>query len=371
MLNGTRRSTRQCFAQPEQHPEKHHRTERCEEPEDAAPVHHRQQRLADGWGKDRRRHEDDHHQRHDLRHRSPGVEVACGRDGDDPAAAGACPLKNARGDEHGKIGGVDAADAGNRVGRQRNKQDVPPAEAIRQRPVDQLRYAEADHVGDDNQLPVVFLSDPEPIAHLRQCRQHDVDGDRVCRHEHGGHRHEFRQGKLADGRWCGRLAGRVGRRKSAFVLALAGGSSEVWRPRVGGAEADLYVEAEMHDIAVLDDILLAFLPRLAGFLGPGLAVEPYVVAIGDGFRLDEALLEVPVDHASGLWRRRALADRPGAGLLWADCEVGKQPQQVVSGLDDAVEARFLKAETVQELLFLFVAEDCDFALDLCRDDNRL
>ena len=54
----------------------------------------------------------------------------------------------------------------------------------------------------------------------------------------------------------------------------------------------------------MDDIFLAFVARLAGFLGRDLATEPDIVIIGDGLGADEALLEIGVDLAGGLRGRR-------------------------------------------------------------------
>ena len=68
-------------------------------------------------------------------------------------------------------------------------------------------------------------------------------------------------------------------------------------------------EAEVQDVAVLDDVVLAFEPELAGVLRARFAVERDVVVIGDGLGADEALLEIGVDDAGGLRRLACLADR--------------------------------------------------------------
>ena len=46
-------------------------------------------------------------------------------------------------------------------------------------------------VGGDHILPMVFVLDAEAGADLLQPGQHDVDGQRVERHQRGGHRDEF------------------------------------------------------------------------------------------------------------------------------------------------------------------------------------
>jgi hypothetical protein len=58
---------------------------------------------------------------------------------------------------------------------------------------------------------------------------------------------------------------------------------------------------EMHDVAVSDDVLLAFEPELAGARA-GLAVERDIIGIGDGLGANESLLEIGVDHPSRGWR---------------------------------------------------------------------
>src|SRR5690349_1124643 len=57
------------------------------------------------------------------------------------------------------------------------------------------------------------------------------------------------------------------------------------------------VEAEVEDVTVLDDVVLAFQPQLAGIARARLTVQRHVVVVGNGFGADEALLEVGVDHA--------------------------------------------------------------------------
>ena len=71
----------------------------------------------------------------------------------------------------------------------------------------------------------------------------------------------------------------------------------------GGATPDRSIrEPEVHHVAVLDDVLLAFEAHLAGFLGGHLAAERDEVVVGDGLGADEALLEVGVDDAGRLRR---------------------------------------------------------------------
>ena len=73
----------------------------------------------------------------------------------------------------------------------------------------------------------------------------------------------------------------------------------------------------MHDVAVGDDIFLAFQPQLAGVAGAGFAAERDVIGIGDGFGADKALFEIGMDHAGGGRRLGAAVDGPGARFLRA------------------------------------------------------
>ena len=73
----------------------------------------------------------------------------------------------------------------------------------------------------------------------------------------------------------------------------------------------------MHDVAVGDDIVLAFEPHLAGVARAGLAAAGDVIVVGDRLGADEALLEIGVDDAGGLRRLGAAGDGPGARLLRA------------------------------------------------------
>lgn len=56
----------------------------------------------------------------------------------------------------------------------------------------------------------------------------------------------------------------------------------------------------MHDVAVLDDVVLAFLAELARVAAALLAAQGHVVLEGGRLGLDEAALEIAVDDAGGL-----------------------------------------------------------------------
>jgi len=55
------------------------------------------------------------------------------------------------------------------------------------------------------------------------------------------------------------------------------------------------VKTEVDDVAVLDNIVLAFRPQLARLFRPLLATAGDEVIVGDGLRADEAALEIGMD----------------------------------------------------------------------------
>ena len=58
-------------------------------------------------------------------------------------------------------------------------------------------------------------------------------------------------------------------------------------------------EPEVHHVAVLHGVFLAFEAHFTGLFRARLAAQRHEVVVGDGFGADEALLEVGVDHACG------------------------------------------------------------------------
>ena len=86
----------------------------------------------------------------------------------------------------------------------------------------------------------------------------------------------------------------------------------------------LYVELEVHDVAVLDDVLLAFLAQLARIAAALFTAERHVVFIAGGLGLDEAALEIRVDNACGLWRLRTDRNGPRTRFGLAGREIALQ-----------------------------------------------
>src|SRR5574343_1471990 len=82
-----------------------------------------------------------------------------------------------------------------------------------------------------------------------------------------------------------------------------------------GADPASDVEQEVHHVAILDDVFLAFGPHLASILGPLFALVLDEILERDGLRAADAAFAVAVDHAGGLRGGVANVDGPGAHFL--------------------------------------------------------
>ena len=86
------------------------------------------------------------------------------------------------------------------------------------------------------------------------------------------------------------------------------------------------VEQEVHQVTVLDDVVLALGAHLSGILGTLLTTALDEVLVGDDLGPDKAFLEVRVDDSGGLGGRIALVDGPGPHFLHPGGEVGLEAQ---------------------------------------------
>src|SRR5699024_7042372 len=76
---------------------------------------------------------------------------------------------------------------------------------------------------------------------------------------------------------------------------------------------------------------------------------------GNNLSLDEALFKVGVNHTGGLRGSRALADGPGAGLLWASGQVGLQAEGLETSSRQGLKTRFGLPNRFEKLqCFVFV-----------------
>src|SRR5882724_6837492 len=100
----------------------------------------------------------------------------------------------------------------------------------------------------------------------------------------------------------------------------------------------LHVEAEMHDVAVLHDIFLAFETEFARLARARFAIEGDIIVVSDRLGPDEAFFKIGVNDAGRAWRPRAFRHGPGARLLGSGGEKRDEPEQIIAGADKPVEA---------------------------------
>src|SRR5256885_5550323 len=117
------------------------------------------------------------------------------------------------------------------------------------------------------------------------------------------------------------------------------------RPKPGS-----HVEKEVHDVAVLDDVLLPFHTQDAFGAGSRFRAVREELVPADHLRLDETALEVGVDDAGRLRGLGSLADDPGAAFVFAGREIALQAEQVESRADELVEARLGESDVCEKIL---------------------
>jgi hypothetical protein len=161
------------------------------EDEDQVPVAEQHDDLPGARRHDGHDHEHHHDQRHDFRHRTPAENVADDRDGDDAHGGRADALDEAHRQQGGEARHENRGQRRHDVDAEPDKHGNAPAEPVGDRAVEQLRESKADQVGRDDILPVVLVLDAEARADLLEAGQHDVDGERVERHQERHERNEF------------------------------------------------------------------------------------------------------------------------------------------------------------------------------------
>src|SRR5689334_1969638 len=89
------------------------------------------------------------------------------------------------------------------------------------------------------------------------------------------------------------------------------------------------IEAEVDDVAVGDDVVLAFEPELPRLAAARLAAVTHELVVRDHLGADEAALDVAVDLARGFHGCRAAADRPRPALVLAGGEEADEVEECV------------------------------------------
>lgn len=74
------------------------------------------------------------------------------------------------------------------------------------------------------------------------------------------------------------------------------------------------IEQEVQNIAVLDDVFLAFRPHFSGFLCSNFPFVSDKIVEGNSLSANESAFEIGVNHTCCLRRRITDVNCPGAGL---------------------------------------------------------
>src|SRR5690606_17382739 len=133
----------------------------------------------------------------------------------------------------------------------------------------------------------------------------------------------------------------------------------------------LHVEPEVDHVAFLHDVRLALEPELARLACALLAAPRDEAVVRDDLCADEAFLKIGMDHAGRVVGRRVLLDRPRTDLFRPRRVERLEAQQTIRRADEAIEARLLEPELLQELGAFVLGELCDLGLDRRRDRDDL
>ena len=117
-------------------------------------------------------------------------------------------------------------------------------------------------------------------------------------------------------------------------------------------------------IAILHDVVFAFLADLAVCAGLCHGARRHEVIVGNDLGLNELLLKVSVNNASGLRGGRALLDSPRAGFLLTCGEVSLQPQGGEACLGQGSQAGLILAYGLEQFarFVFFQLEQLGFGL---------
>ena len=133
----------------------------------------------------------------------------------------------------------------------------------------------------------------------------------------------------------------------------------------------LYVEAKLHDVSVLDDVVLAFDAKLAGLARFGFGAETDEFVESDGLSRDETAFEIAVNHSRSSWCLVARVNRPGPCFFRTGREIGAKPEEVIHRADKLADPAVGDTEVREKLAGLISRQFGQLALDLCADHNRL
>ena len=171
----------------EQRDRQQQRAEAADEPEGRPPARPFAQKAAQGRRQRRRDVLAERDPAHDQRHLLEGVGVARHRAADHRAGSGTQSLQDAQGDEP-----ADRRREGTGEGRdgeedQSAQQHRPAAEAVAERPVEELADGEAQHVGGERELDAVGAGAERRAdrGHHRRVDAHGQRAEAAQRHQQG------------------------------------------------------------------------------------------------------------------------------------------------------------------------------------------
>ena len=95
----------------------------------------------------------------------------------------------------------------------------------------------------------------------------------------------------------------------------------------------LHIEAEFDHVAVLNNILFSFEPKLAGLAGFGFRTECDQIVKGNNLRGNEPPLEIAVNDSRRCRGLIPRVDRPSAGFFRSGRQIGAESEQVIGCTD--------------------------------------
>jgi hypothetical protein len=126
----------------------------------------------------------------------------------------------------------------------------------------------------------------------------------------------------------------------------------------------------MHDIALLDDVLLAFESQATSLLRTLLAIARNVILEGNDLRANKTTLEVCVDFGGGTRRGCADLRRPGSHFFWPGREEGLQAKQLVATANDSIESWLVQAKIRKKLDLVLIVQQRDLCFDCGANGNH-
>ena len=171
----------------EQRDRQQQRAEAADEPEGRAPARPFAQKAAQGRRQRRRDVLAERDPAHDQRHLLEGVGVARHRAADHRAGSGTQSLQDAQADQPADRGREGAGEGRDGEEDQAAQQHRPAAEAVAERPVEELADGEAQHVGGERELDAVGAGAERRAdrGHHRRVDAHGQRAEAAQRHQQG------------------------------------------------------------------------------------------------------------------------------------------------------------------------------------------